>query len=144
MRDYLVVANQTLGGEHLLQSLRERLAIGPSRFHVVVPATQPTDHIWTEGEINAVAASRLEAALAAFRDLGAEADGTVGDPNPLLAIEDAFRERRFDEIILSTLPPGVSKWLRLDLPGRVAAKFDVPVTHVVSEPAPEDAERSVS
>ena len=138
MRQYLVVANQTLGGEHLIGRIREYAAAGPSRFHVVVPATRPTDHIWSEGEVTAAAQDRLDVALAAIRALGAEADGEIGDPNPLRAVEDAFLDRQFDEIILSTLPPGLSKWLSLDLPGRVATRFEVPVTHVVSSAEPTE------
>jgi cell pole-organizing protein PopZ len=135
MRRYLVVANQTLGGEHLAEKVRACLAAGPSTFHIVVPATQPHEHaVWTEGEARAIAAQRLERALARFRDLGAEAEGEIGDEAPLQAIADAVRERTFDEIILSTFPPGLSRWLRQDLPHRVERTFDVTVTHLVGEP----------
>jgi hypothetical protein len=135
MRSYLVVANQTLGGEHLIQRVRQSLAEGPCRYHVVVPATPQEDLLtWTEGKSTATAQDRLDRALARFRELGAEADGEVGDKNPILAIEDALRRGTFDEIILSTLPPGISRWLKLDLPSRVAARFDLPVTHLVAEP----------
>ncbi|MGH2655963.1 MAG: hypothetical protein ACRDIZ_04600 [Actinomycetota bacterium] len=135
MRRYLVVANQTLGGEHLAEKVRACLAAGPSEFHIVVPATQPQEHaVWTEGEARAIAAQRLERALARFRDLGAEAEGEIGDEAPLQAIADAVRERNFDEIILSTFPPGLSRWLRQDLPHRVERTFDVTVTHLVGEP----------
>jgi hypothetical protein len=137
MRRYLVVANQTLGGEHLLAAVRDCLAGGACRFHIVVPATEPGDHaVWTEGESRALAKERLDLALARFRDLGAEADGEVGDERPLDAIRDALREREFDGIILSTLPPGASRWLRQDLPHRVEREFGLPVTHVSSEPEP--------
>jgi hypothetical protein len=135
MRSYLVSANQTLGGEHLTTKVRECLAAGPCRFHVVVPATPPQQHVvWTEGEARAIAQRRLERALAQFRDLGADANGEVGDANPLLAIADALRRQPFDEIILSTLPPGLSRWLKLDLPHRVESHFRLPVTHVIAEP----------
>ncbi len=136
MRSYLVVANQTLGGEHLMTKVRERMAAGACRFHVVVPATPPSDHAWTEGEARALAHSHLDAALARLRGLGAEVDGEVGDQNPLLAIGDALRAERFDEIILSTLPPGPSRWLKLDLPRRAADRFGLPVTHVIGDPEP--------
>jgi hypothetical protein len=132
---YLVVANQTLAGDHLADKIKECLDAGPSTFHVVVPATAPTDHFWTEAEVQASARTRLEEALARFRSLGAEVDGEVGDGNPMLAVEDAMREGEFDEIILSTLRPGLSRWLKLDLPDRVKARFGtVPVTHLVGEP----------
>jgi hypothetical protein len=135
LRRYLVVANQTLGGEHLAEAVKERLAAGECRFHILVPATSPADHaVWTEGEALALATERLERALARFRELGAEADGAVGDPSPLEAVHDALRDERFDEIILSTLPPGVSRWLGQDLIHRVERAVDVPVTHVVGEP----------
>jgi cell pole-organizing protein PopZ len=135
MRRYLVVANQTVGGEHLAEKVRACLAVGPSRFHILVPATQPNDHaVWTEGEAQAIATRRLERALARFRELGAEAEGEIGDEAPLQAIADAVRERDFDEIILSTLPPGLSRWLRQDLPHRVERTFEVTVSHVIGEP----------
>jgi hypothetical protein len=133
VRSYLVVANQTLGGEHLTAKVQECLAAGPCRFHLVVPVTLPSGHAWTEGEVRAAADVTLQAALDRFRRMGAEADGEIGDSNPMLAIEDAMLERSFDEIILSTLPPGPSRWLKLDLPRRVAARFPIPVSHIVGE-----------
>jgi cell pole-organizing protein PopZ len=136
MRHYLVVANQTLGGDHLAEKVKECLATGPCDFHVVVPATHPKEHAtYTEGKANAIAQSRLEAALARFRELGAKAEGEVGDASPMLAIRDALIGRSFDELILSTLPPGPSRWLKQDLPHRVERTFSFPVTHVV---APHD------
>src|SRR5438270_6004889 len=135
MRSYLVIGNVTLGSEPLADHIRQCLARGDSRFHLVVPASHPADHAWSEGEAVAAARQRLEAALERFRQLGAEIDGEVGDSNPMLAVEDAMREGGFDEIILSTLPPGPSRWLKLDLPHRVAAKFAVPLTHVVGDAA---------
>ncbi len=137
MRRYLVVANQTLGGEHLVQKVRECVSTGQSLFHVIVPATPSTEHmVWTEGEAQSIARQRLERAVDRFRELGAEADGEVGDANPLLAIEDVLRNQSFDEIILSTLPAGPSRWLKLDLPARVQKQFGLPVTHVVGEAEP--------
>jgi hypothetical protein len=139
VRHYLVVANQTLGGEHLAQTVRGCLAEGPSRFHILVPATQPGDQVvWTEGEARALAERRLEAAVQRFRELGAEVEGQVGDERPLEAIADAVREGQFDEIILSTLPPGLSRWLGQDLPHRVERQFDLPVRHVIGDPEPAD------
>lgn len=135
MPRYLVVANQTLGGEHLLEKIRECLSAGPSSFHIVVPATPPREHLtWTDGEAQELAKSRLDRALEQFRELGAEADGEIGDADPVQAIGDALRADQFDEIILSTLPPGPSRWLRRDVLHRVSAATDLPVTHVIGEP----------
>jgi len=134
---FLVVANQTLGGEHLIAEVRARLSRGPCHFHVLVPATAPSDHAtYTEGEAVAVAKRNLGQALESFRKLGAKADGEVGDEQPLGAIGDVLREQDFDEIIISTLPPGISRWLGQDLVSRVERSFAIPVTHVVGEAEP--------
>lgn len=131
MRRYLVVANQTLGGDHLLSLLRE-LSRQPSSFHVLVPATPPRDHLWTEGEARKIARRRLDDALERFRSVGIEATGEVGDERPLQAIDDVLEREDVDEIVLSTFPPGMSRWLRLDLPHRVTATYGLPVRHVIA------------
>ena len=139
MRRYLVVANQTLGGRHLVEKIRECIAAGPATFHVLVPATPPQDHaVWTEGEALAIARRRLDVALERFRELSADVDGELGDEDPLQAIGDVLRDRSFDEVILSTLPPGISRWLRQDLPHRVERGCELPVTHVIGEPEPAE------
>jgi hypothetical protein len=125
MRRYLVVANQTLAGEPLVSRIRELSRAGPCAFFLVVPATPPGDHLWTEGEARAAARARLDEARIRLSGLG-----------------DAIRDRGpFDEIVLSTLPPGLSKWLKLDLPHRVSASFAIPMTHVVGEPTHVGASR---
>lgn len=137
MRRYLVVANQTLGGEHLEEELRELVSAGPCRFHVVVPATPPQEQwVHTEGEAIAIAEERLERALDRFGGLGAEVTGEVGGHRPLDAIRDAVRHDDYDGIVLSTLPAGISRWLGMDLPHRVERTFDLPVTHVIAEAQP--------
>jgi hypothetical protein len=137
MEQYLVVANRTLGGEHLLDEVRRRLEAGARRFHVVVPMTPVAEHgAWNEGHSRVEAQKRLDTELERFRALGADVTGELGDQSPVLAIGDALRRQPFDGIILSTLRPGVSRWLKLDLPHRVERDFGLPVTHVVA-----DAER---
>jgi hypothetical protein len=139
MRRYLVVANRTLGGEHLADEIRRRLAEARAAgeecaFHVLVPLTHLEGHaVETEGAIRAGAELRLAAAVDRFRAWGVDATGEVGDSRPLTAISDVLRHREVDEIILSTLPPGPSQWLKLDLPHRVERTFAMPVTHVVAE-----------
>jgi GABA permease len=131
MTDYLVVANQTLTGEHLREELRRRVAEGPCRFHIVVPAnTQPGGWTHTLDQARAIAEERLREAITQFDDLGAEVDGQVGDERPLDAMLDALRRWPCDEVILSTLPAGASRWLRMDLVSRAARALPIPVTHV--------------
>jgi hypothetical protein len=132
MARYLVVANQTLGADVLADKVREFMAAEPSTFHIVVPASHSRDSSWiTEGHDHAEAERRLEAALARFRELGVEADGEVGDASPKLAINDALLATgSYDAVILSTLPAGVSRWLKRDLPHRIERDFGIKVIHV--------------
>ena len=78
---------------------------------------------------------RMEAALEALADAsGAEVTGEVGDADPIAAIHDVLNARQFDEIVISTLPKRISRWLKLDLPSK-ARGFGLPVTHVETMPA---------
>lgn len=137
MHRYLVVANQTLLGDPLLERIRKCLASGPCEFHLVVPATHaPGRAMQTESRDRAFAAQRLREGLERFRALGIEVEGEVGDARPIDAIRDVMLHAGpFDEIILSTLPPGISKWLRQDLPHRIQRTFEVPVSMVVARAA---------
>ncbi len=135
MRSYLIVANLTLCEPHLLDAVRERADAGPCRFHVLVPAAHPSSGTWTEADTRAAAAQRLESMLATLREQDIEVDGEVGDIRAIDATLDALRHDDYDEIIISTLPPGASRWLRMDLVSRLQRAVPVPVTHVVAEPA---------
>jgi hypothetical protein len=134
-RRILIVANQTAGGAHLKEVVRKKMEEGPCVFKLLVPASPPDDHTWTDGEIEAAAKQRLAEALEGLREIGAEIEGFVGDHRPIHAITDALMEDPHDEIIVSTLPVGVSRWLKQDLPHRVERVFRLPTMHVVSEPA---------
>lgn len=131
MKDYLVVANQTLGGDQLVAELERRIAEGPCRLHIVVPANVSAEG-WThaQDDAHAIASERLTDALERFSELGAEVDGHVGDERPLDAMRDALRRSPCDEIILSTLPRGASRWLGMDLVSRAIRTFSIPVAHV--------------
>jgi GABA permease len=150
MARYLLVANQTLGGGHLMEEVRRRIAAGPSSFYVLVPNTHPdtypVDILWMvrttavdpstpEAEHRAIltAQARLHQALDMLRAEGVEAQGDLGDPDPLTAIGVALAEEHFDEIIISTLPAGASRWLRMDLPHQAERKFKLPVTTVTAK-----------
>ena len=133
MRSYLVIGNQTLDSPELATAIRERQAIGPATFHLVVPAT-PVGHglTWDEEEARAVAAERLTGALTRLHASGADVTGEIGSRDPVEAAEDAVRGRRVDEIILSTLPAGISHWLGQDVPSRLKGSVTVPVTVVTT------------
>lgn len=135
MRRYLVVANRTLGGEQVLDVVRQRMQEGPCTFHVVVPASHPSS-AWTEGQVIAMAQRRLDDALETMGALGATVTGEVGDASPVRAVGDVLLREPVDEILLSTLPPGPSRWLRQDVVHRIERNYDVPVTHVIGAVEP--------
>jgi hypothetical protein len=136
-RRILVVANQTACGGALLREVRRRVEREKCTFTLVVPATPPQEHAtWTEGEAHEIARARMEEAVERFRREGAEVKGVVGDASPVLAIADVLILAPHDEIVLSTLPPGASRWLKKDLPHRVEQRFRLPVTTVIGDPVP--------
>jgi GABA permease len=148
MHRYLVVANQSLDSDELMELVRERVAAGPAEFWLVVPAT-PVKDLASNAmpipmpvmggiatlpappeEARRMAQAKLDAAVQKLTAAGVRAKGTVADPDPLRAVEEAMSSGEFDEIIVSTLPARVSRWLHHDLPGRLEQTFHLPVTQV--------------
>lgn len=136
----LLVANQTLGGAEVTAWLRERIAKEECELHILVPSSvDPQGWVHDDDSDHELAEQRLDDALVRFGALGIPVTGEVGDSQPVAAILDVLRSREVDEIVLSTLPVGVSRWLRLDLVHRVDRAVDVPVTHLVAETSPTSA-----
>jgi hypothetical protein len=127
----LVVANKTAGSEELLSAMKERAEQGPVAFHLVVPAS-PRGASWAF-DMNSgqdAAENDLEGALERMRARGLEVDGEVGDPDPVAAVSDSTHAGGYEEVILSTLPKHLSKWLHLDTARKIAHATGLPVRHV--------------
>jgi hypothetical protein len=131
----LVVANRTAATPALLEAVRERAARGPAAFTLLVPSSahglhqlvDPEDHGKSEAE------ATIELALPLLEQAaGGPVEPMVGVAEPLAAIQDALNLHGFDEVIISTLPTRVSRWLKLDLPHK-AAGLGVPVTTVTAQ-----------
>lgn len=122
----LVIANVTAPSADLLGALEHRVQRGPISVTLLMPATE----IGLAGR--EACAPRLQATIARWREAGIDADGVVGDRDPIQAVHDTWDPSRFDEVIVSTLPGEASRWTRTDLPHRIAAFTGVPVTHVVA------------
>jgi hypothetical protein len=136
----LVVANRTAATPALIACVRERAQRGPSSFTLLVPnsstglerLTDPEDHEDTEAK------ATLDRALPLLEEAAdGPVTGMIGAPEPLTAIHDAVNIHGFDEIILSTLPTRVSRWLKLDLPSKLGG-LGLPVTTVTAADS-EDA-----
>ena len=131
----LIVANRTAATPALQRAVAERAAAGPAVFTLLVPNTAHGLHraIDPEDTDRAEAGAVLELALPLLEEAsGSPIEGIIGDHNPMDAIQDAVNMRGFDEIIMSTLPVRVSRWLRLDLPSKVAG-LGLPVTTVTAQ-----------
>jgi hypothetical protein len=138
MAEILVLANETIGGEKLLDAVRERAQEGDARFHVVVPLTRPRHgNVIYDEAVRDSAQVRVDLALAFMREEGFEGTGEVGDSDPLNAAKDAIAEYGITEIIVSTLPATASGWLRRDLIQALETETGLPVKHVVVDLAQE-------
>ena len=129
----LVVANETVGGAQLLETIRERIAGRDARVLVVCPALNSPLRHWASDEDDArsKAQERLDASLVTMQGAGIQAVGEIGDGDPIQAIEDALRTFRPDELLVSTHPPGKSHWLERGVVEKARERFALPVTHVV-------------
>jgi hypothetical protein len=133
-RRLLVVANETVGGEALLEEIRNRCRGRDAEIMVVTPALAASRAAhWASDVDEAMEAARqrMELSLIAIGELGIEAKGEVGDSDPNVAIEDALRVFPADEIVISTHPPQRSRWLEHGVVERARKEIDLPVTHVV-------------
>ena len=131
----LVVAHRTAATQALQAAVRERAARGPCTFTLLVPNAAHGLHRVVDAEDQDAdeAHAVLELALPLLEEAaGARVEGIVGDPEPLNAVQDAVNLRGFDEIIISTLPARVSKWLKLDLPSKLNG-LGLPVTTVTAK-----------
>lgn len=156
MAHYLIVANQTLAGEKLARTVRDRIerGAGDSKFYVVVPMTPvekettawtpPGEHLLAPpsplpGSFEAVdharkrSELRLDRMIEDIRSAGGEAEGEVGSADPVEAVKGVMQHKSFDEVIVSTLPAGISRWLKMDLPSRLSRMTQVPVTTIEAE-----------
>jgi hypothetical protein len=130
----LVVAHQTAATPGLLDAVRERAQRGPVTFHLVVPQQARGMHKVVDPEDTGVDEAQrvLDAALPKLSEAaGSQVTGSIGDAEPLSAIQDAVNLGDFDEIIISTLPLGISRWVKLDLVSK-ARGLGLPVTHVAA------------
>lgn len=134
----LLVANRTASTEGLREAVRARVARGPATFHLVVPRHPHGMHKVVDpqdgdgGEAERTLAAALEPLSEAA---GGPVTGNVGSSEPLMAIEDAVNLAPYDEIVISTLPKHISRWLHLDLVSK-ARGLGLPVTHVEAEESP--------
>jgi flavin-binding protein dodecin len=158
VRRVLIVANRTAAGAELMEAVHERIAAGRTEFHVLVPVLVPgvggapvwgdayAGHVGaldSEAETDvdfawAAAEQRLDEQLHLLRVAGALATGELRPVDPFKATLAVLERSSFDEIIVSTLPAAVSRWLRLDLPSRLARHTGVPIVHI--EQRPDDAD----
>ncbi|MBS1677345.1 MAG: hypothetical protein JST08_08160 [Actinobacteria bacterium] len=141
-RRILVVANQTAAGPELLAEIRNRCRGVDCEVLLVSPALVGSRSQHWASDIDAGldrARERMGRSVTALQGVGVDVRAEVGDPDPNMAIEDALRVFPADEIVISTLPPGESRWLEHDVVERTRREVDLPMTHVVVDLAGEHA-----
>jgi nucleotide-binding universal stress UspA family protein len=134
VRRLLAVAHQTADASEFLDAVRSLALSDRAEVVILVPAT-PINHLagWTRGESRAIAQERAEKARLLLDEAGVDVvDARIGDADPYQAIIDALTGEDFDHVVVSTFPPGISRWLGADLINRLGRSIDVPVTHVVA------------
>lgn len=139
----LLVANRTAMTARLRETVRSLAERGNTRFHLLVPAHPRGLHRVVDPEVagREEAKTRLAAAIPFLREAsGREVTGEIGSADPLAAIQDVLGRERFDELVISTQPRRVSRWLRLDLPSK-ARILGLPVTHIEAEELSEELSR---
>jgi hypothetical protein len=133
----LVVANRTADSPDLIAALCDCAGRSRVSFTLLVPAV-PHGLAWA-ADMKAGwsdAAVRAERAAARIRGEGLELEeAIVGDPDPFAAVGDVLHARQFDEVMVSVLPKGISRWLALGLPARLRRAIDLPVLQVTARPS---------
>ncbi len=139
----LVVAHKTAATQPLLDAVRDRAERDPCSFTLLVPNAAHGLHKVVDPEDQGAGEARavLDQALPLLSEAaGSDVQGILGDPDPVAAVQDAINLQGFDEVIVSTLSPRISRWLKLDLPSKVSG-MGLPVTTVSlndTEPALTD------
>ena len=133
---YLIIANQTLTDEGLLERIRDLVA-PDGHVHLVVPATgsDPASSD-VDDKTLPLATFRMRRAIERLHELGVDAEGEVGVPDPLAAVAHAQQHEPADQIILSTLPVDTSHWLKVDLPAALQRRFGIHVTVITADTHP--------
>jgi hypothetical protein len=129
----LVVANETVGARHLIESLERRANESPHRFTVISPQGGK------DPDAVALAGQRLDRTVKELRLAGLDVVGQLMDPDPFTSIMNALNYHPADEIVISTFPGATSRWLRGDLIERVRRATGKPVEHITAEPAHDKA-----
>jgi hypothetical protein len=127
-----VVAHKTAATPPLIAAVEERARRSPAVFTLLVPSAARGLHrvVDPEDQGPGEAQEVLDHALPLLTEAaGGQVEGLIGDPEPMAAVQDAINLHGFDEVIISTLPARVSRWLKLDLPSKVAG-LGLPVTTV--------------
>jgi nucleotide-binding universal stress UspA family protein len=136
-RRFLLIANEPLEPTALGAVIGRRADEEAAEALVIAPALNSRLRHWLsdEDEARRRACLRLATSLELLSALGIEADGAVGDADPMQAIIDALHEFDADEIVIAMHPEGRSHWLTHDLVGRARRRFDQPVTQVIGKPS---------
>jgi hypothetical protein len=131
-RRVLIVAHLPAEDLALKEAIAKRAHASPAVFTLLVPAVahglhrivDPEDHCCEEAE------ATLDAAIPVLTEAaGKPIAGMIGGHDPFAAAWDALNAGAYDEVIVSGRSSRLSRWLRIDLPRKIAG-LGIPVTTV--------------
>lgn len=136
MARYLIVGGETAANLEVVQEAESiRAQDKDAVFTLLVPATHVGQYLGQhKGEDEEVARRMAQAAQRRFQDAGIPLDYYIGPPDPLQAVDEEFKERNYDEVLVSTYAPRRSRWLAMKFPDKVEDKYKIPVRHVEASP----------
>lgn len=125
----LVIANRTIDANEIRDAIVSRAGSGPLEVTLVAPVLSGAGSMRAR---RIATAQRLDAAVKRLSEAGVKVEAIVGDADPIVAVQDAWDPRRFDEVIVVTPPTGVPRWMPADLAHRVERLTGALVTHIVA------------
>ena len=136
MARYLIVGGETAANPEVVQEAEDILSKDKdAKFTLLVPATRVRLYLGQhKGEDEEVARRMAEAAVRRFQSAGIPLDYHIGPPDPLDAVDEEFKQRTYDEVLVSTYSPRRSRWLAQKFPDRLEDKYHIPVKHVEAAP----------
>lgn len=136
MSRVLAIVTEPLSGSEPIDELRHGTGGDGAEVRLVVPAVEENAFRHLMGDVDEPAHHAeevLAASLATLRRQGIHASGAVGDPDPVLAAQDALRQQPADEVLIFEHGGSKAPWFENGLFERAQEELEPPLRMVVVE-----------
>ncbi len=130
----LAIVTDAIEGAEPIEEILRRANGSEVEVRLVAPAVEESAFRHALGDVDEparAAEGRLEVSLAALRSNGVDASGAVGDPDPVLAAEDALREAPADEVLIFEHEADQARWFENGLFERAQAQLKPPLRMIL-------------